>query len=180
MYSQYLTVWLDHLPRARIKIICTYLRHNQVNTWLWFVCFIKRTYISYTYIECVRLGIAWMIDMCRYCGSAFFTLPQWMAARLGSQDKVRCSVTTSWEIGKLLLQLIFYLKLLFQNTWSYIKWWLHILWYPQIDHSHVLLIVMQELGCFELVYVKFSIKSQSHETGVLGKLHDQNIINWQH
>ncbi len=55
-------------------------------------------------------------------------------------------------------------KLLFQNTWSYIKWRLYIFWHPRIDYSHVLLIVMHELGCFELVCVKSLMKSQSHKT----------------
>ncbi len=87
-----------------------------------------------------------------------------LMSRLGSQVKVRCSMATSWETGKLVLQLMFYLNLLFQNTCSYINWWLYILWHPKIDHSHVLLIVMDELVCFELVYVKFLMKSKSHET----------------
>ncbi len=88
----------------------------------------------------------------------------WPRSRLGSQVNVRCSVVTSWETGKLVLQLMFYLHLLFQNTWSFINWWLYILWYTRIDHSHVLLIVMHELGWFELVCVKSLMKSQSHET----------------
>ncbi len=65
--------------------------------------------------------------------------------------------------GKLVLQLMFYLNVLFQNSWSFIKWWLYILWHPRSNHSHLLLILMQELGCFELVYVKL-MKSQRYGT----------------
>ncbi len=103
-------------------------------------------------------------------------------SRLGSQVKV----PTSWETCKLDLQLMFYLNLLFQNTWSFINWWLCILWHPRIDYSHVLLNVMQELGCFELVYVKSLMKSQSHETRSSmkltagGNIYDQSTRNWQH
>ncbi len=106
--------------------------------------------------------------------------------KLGSQVKVRCSVVTSWETSKFVLQLMFYLNLLFQNTWSYINWWLYILWHPRIDHSHVLLIVMHELGCFELVYFKSLMKSQSYETRssmkltVGGNIYDQSTRNWQY
>ncbi len=106
--------------------------------------------------------------------------------RLGSQVKVRCSVTTSWETGMLVLQLMFDLNVLFQNTKSYIKWWLYILWHTNIDHDHVLLIVLQEFGCFEHVYVKSLMESHSHETmnsmkltGV-GNICDQSTRNWQH
>ncbi len=109
----------------------------------------------------------------------------WPRSRLGSQVNVRCSVVTSWETGKLVLQLMFYLHLLFQNTWSFINWWLYILWYTRIDHSHVLLIVMHELGWFELVCVKSLMKSQSHETKSSMKLtgggiYDQSTRNRQH
>ncbi len=58
-------------------------------------------------------------------------------ARLESQVKVRYSVATFWETGKLVLQLMFDLNLLFQNTWSYINWWLYIILHPRIDHSYV-------------------------------------------
>ncbi len=103
-----------------------------------------------------------------------------------SQVKVRCSVATSWETGKLVLQLMFYLNLLFQNTWSYIKWWLYTRWDPRIDQSHVLLIAMQELGCLELVYVKSLMKLQSHETRSSmkltggGNIYDQYTRNLQY
>ncbi len=68
--------------------------------------------------------------------------------RLGSHVKVSCGVVTSWETGKLVLQPMFYLNLLFQNPWSYINCWLYTVWHPRIDHSHVLLIVIKELSCF--------------------------------
>ncbi len=107
-------------------------------------------------------------------------------SRLGSQVRVRCSVATSWETGKLVLWQMLYLNLLLQNTWSYINWWLYILWHPRIDHSHVLLIVMHKLVCFELVFVRSLIKSQSHETRSSmkltgeGNIYDQSTRNWQH
>ncbi len=103
------------------------------------------------------------------------------------EARSRSGVATSWETGKLVLQMVFYLNLLFQNTWSYIKWWLFILWHPRIDHhSHALSIVMQEWGCFELVYVKSWMKSQCHETRSCmkltrgGNVYDQSTRNWQH
>ncbi len=105
---------------------------------------------------------------------------------MDSQVKVRCNVATSWETGKLDLQLMLSLNLLVHNTWSFIRWWLYILWYPINDHNYVLLIVMQELGCFELVYVKFLMKSKSHETRSSmkltgrGNMYDQSTGKWQH
>ncbi len=57
---------------------------------------------------------------------------------LGSQVKVQCSVATSWETDKLLLQLMFYLNVLFQNTWSYIKWWLYMYYWLSCKNSHSL------------------------------------------
>ncbi len=56
-------------------------------------------------------------------------------------------------------------------------------WHPRMNHIHVLLIVMQELGCFELVYIKSLLISQSHETrsGMKvsggGNIYDQNTRN---
>ncbi len=46
-----------------------------------------------------------------------------LKTRLGIQVKVKCSVATSRETGKLVLQLMYYLNLLFQNTWSFINWY---------------------------------------------------------
>ncbi len=98
-------------------------------------------------------------------------------SRLGCQVMVRCNVATSIETGKLVLQLMFFLNLLFQNTWLYINWWLYIPWHPRIDCSHLLLIVMHEFGCFELVYVRL-MKSQSHETRSFMKLTGGGQFIW--
>ncbi len=105
-------------------------------------------------VYCVFLAILDLVLIIHLVGFSEDTTMTY--SRLGSQVKVKCSVATSWKTGKLVLQLRFYLNLLFQNTWSYINWWLYILWHPRIDHSYVLLIAMQEVGYFELVYVMFN------------------------
>ncbi len=100
-----------------------------------------------------------------------------------SQVKVRCSVPTSCETGKFILQLMLSLNLLFQNTIQFIKWWLDVFWHPKHGHIHGLLIVLQEWGCFKLVYVKPVMKSQNHESKSNMKLtsgdnmYDQSTTN---
>ncbi len=80
---------------------------------------------------------------------------------LESQVKVRCSVATSCETGKLVLQLMFYLNLLFQNTWSYIK-----------HYNYICKIISQKIGVLKYIRdcVKFDILKMVYSSIVLPRM----------
>ncbi len=121
----------------------------------------------------------WSQSKSRHFLFAFFAC----RIKIGKPGKGRCIVATSWETGKLVLQLMFYLKVLFQNTWTYINWWLYI---PELTTAMYYWLPCKNWVVLSLFMLRLLMKSQSHETKSSMELtggsniYDQGTRNWQH